>query len=70
MTKYFEFQWKIPVPDALQGGAVCDRWTEEKEAVDFEAECKFTVDDCGFFIAWKSSQRVSKNIGRICLNKW
>ncbi len=28
MTKYFEFQWRIPVPEALLAGAVCDRWTE------------------------------------------
>ena len=59
MTKYVEFGWKRPVPDSLLAGAVCDRWTEEKEAgVDFEPDCKLSVDDCGFFIAWKSESRV------------
>ena len=28
MTKYFELDWKIPVPQPLQDGAVFDRWTE------------------------------------------
>lgn len=30
MTKYFEFAWKIPVPEGIRKVAVCDRWTEVK----------------------------------------
>ena len=28
MTKYCELDWKIPVPQTLVDGAVCDRWIE------------------------------------------
>ena len=28
MTKYFQLDWKRPVPETLQLGAICDRWTE------------------------------------------
>jgi hypothetical protein len=28
MTKYFQLDWKRPVPDALQLGTTCDRWSE------------------------------------------
>ena len=28
MTKKYEFNWRIPVPDILQQGCVFDRWTE------------------------------------------
>ncbi|TRY75722.1 hypothetical protein TCAL_08675, partial [Tigriopus californicus] len=55
MTKFIQLDWKIPVPEDLQLGTNCDRWTEEKEVVDFEADCRVIVDDCGFFIAWKST---------------
>lgn len=59
MTKKFEFNWQIPVPDALLTGCVFDRWTEEKDSSDFEQSCTFKVDEYGFFIYWKSEQRVS-----------
>ncbi len=86
MTKYFELAWKIPVPQPLQDGAICDRWTEvvfltpgsseirvdkvfsslqEKETVDYEPDCTFVVDDCGFFISWKSDSRVKKGCKNI-----
>lgn len=58
MTKYFELDWKRPVSQLLLDGAQCDRWTEEKETVDYEPDCKFFVDDDGFFISWKSDSRV------------
>ncbi|XP_037073033.1 1-phosphatidylinositol 4,5-bisphosphate phosphodiesterase-like isoform X2 [Pollicipes pollicipes] len=54
MTKKFDFNWRIPVPEALTQGCVLDRWTEEKDNVDFEPQCLFRVDEYGFFIYWKS----------------
>lgn len=58
MTKKFEFNWHIPVPEPLLAGCVFDRWTEEKDSSDFEQSCLFKVDEHGFFIYWKSDQRV------------
>ena len=58
MTKYFELNWKIPVPPQLQEGTVGDRWVEDKENFDCEPDCKFKVDDCGFFLSWKSEGKV------------
>lgn len=54
MTKKFEFNWHIPVPEPLLTGCVFDRWTEEKDSTDFEPGCLFKVDEYGFFIYWKS----------------
>lgn len=59
MTKKFEFNWQIPVPEPLLVGAVFDRWTEEKDNTDLELACTFKVDEYGFFIYWKSEGRVS-----------
>ena len=59
MTKYFELDWKIPVPPELQEGTMGDRWVEEKETFDFEPDCKFKIDECGFFISWKSEGKVN-----------
>lgn len=58
MTKKFEFNWQIPVPEPMLLGRVCDRWTEEKDNTDLELNCTFKVDDYGFFIYWKSDGRV------------
>lgn len=58
MTKYFELEWKIPVPPELQEGSIGDRWVEEKETFDFEPDCTFKIDECGFFISWKSDGKV------------
>ncbi|KAK7585909.1 hypothetical protein V9T40_000088 [Parthenolecanium corni] len=57
MTKKFEFNWQIPVPEPLLNGCVFDRWTEEKDSSDNEQNCMFKVDEYGFFIYWKSEQR-------------
>lgn len=58
MTKAFELDWKVPVPAALEAGATLDRWTEEKDHnPDLELDCLFRVDDCGFFLFWKSEGR-------------
>ncbi|XP_068628021.1 1-phosphatidylinositol 4,5-bisphosphate phosphodiesterase [Battus philenor] len=54
MTKKFEFNWQIPVPEPLLQGAVFDRWTEEKDNTELEQNCLFKVDEYGFFIYWKS----------------
>ncbi|XP_063228854.1 1-phosphatidylinositol 4,5-bisphosphate phosphodiesterase isoform X2 [Bacillus rossius redtenbacheri] len=54
MTKRFEFNWHIPVPEPLVQGCVFDRWTEEKDSTDLETGCSFKVDEYGFFIYWKS----------------
>ncbi|XP_046981593.1 1-phosphatidylinositol 4,5-bisphosphate phosphodiesterase isoform X2 [Schistocerca americana] len=54
MTKKFEFDWRIEVPEPLLQGCVFDRWNEEKDSSSFEARCLFKVDEYGFFIYWKS----------------
>ncbi|XP_069116571.1 1-phosphatidylinositol 4,5-bisphosphate phosphodiesterase beta-4-like isoform X2 [Argopecten irradians] len=55
MAKVTEFQWRIPVPQDLQDGAVFDRWDEESSTL--ESNCMVKVDDYGFFIYWKSEGR-------------
>lgn len=72
MTKKFEFNWQIPVPDELLTGAVFDRWTEEKDNTDLELACTFKVDEYGFFIYWKSEGRVSTtyHIGFLINRTW
>ncbi|XP_031629124.1 1-phosphatidylinositol 4,5-bisphosphate phosphodiesterase isoform X4 [Contarinia nasturtii] len=57
MTKKFEFNWQIPVPEPLLAGNTFDRWTEEKDNTDLEIACTFKVDEYGFFIYWKSEGR-------------
>lgn len=57
MTKKFEFNWHIPVPEPLLAGCVFDRWTEEKDSTELEPGCLFKVDDQGFFIYWKAEGR-------------
>ncbi|XP_057651742.1 1-phosphatidylinositol 4,5-bisphosphate phosphodiesterase isoform X2 [Diorhabda carinulata] len=54
MTKKFEFDWHIPIPEPLLTGCVFDRWTEEKDNVVLEQRALFKVDQYGFFIYWKS----------------
>nr|CAD7454173.1 unnamed protein product [Timema tahoe] len=54
MTKKFEFNWHIPVPEPLIQGCLFDRWTEEKDSTELETGCMFKVDEYGFFIYWKS----------------
>ncbi|XP_025992161.1 1-phosphatidylinositol 4,5-bisphosphate phosphodiesterase isoform X2 [Solenopsis invicta] len=54
MTKKFEFNWQIEVPEALRAGCVFDRWTEEKDNTEIELNCMFKVDEYGFFIYWQS----------------
>lgn len=58
MTKKFEFNWQLPVPEELQKGCVFDRWTEEKDNNEFEPGCMFKVDEYGFFVYWKSEGKV------------
>lgn len=55
MTKKFEFDWQIPVPQPLLDGCVFDRWTDEG---GIEPACLFKVDEFGFFIYWKSDGKV------------
>ncbi|KAF2902540.1 hypothetical protein ILUMI_03640 [Ignelater luminosus] len=57
MTKKFEFDWHIPVPEPLLTGGVFDRWTEEKDNIEYEPNAFFRVDQYGFFIYWKSEAR-------------
>ncbi|XP_020283715.1 1-phosphatidylinositol 4,5-bisphosphate phosphodiesterase-like [Pseudomyrmex gracilis] len=54
MTKKFEFNWRIEVPELLRNGGVFDRWFEDKESTEYEPNCLFKVDEYGFFIYWKS----------------
>lgn len=69
MTKKFEFNWQIPVPEPLLAGAVFDRWTEEKDNTDLELACTFKVDEYGFFIYWKSEGRVSTSRFHVMLSR-
>ncbi|XP_073980510.1 no receptor potential A isoform X1 [Rhodnius prolixus] len=57
MTKKFEFNWHVPVPEPLLQGCVFDRWNEDKDSSDIEPNCLFKVDEYGFFIYWKSEGR-------------
>ncbi|BET01285.1 phospholipase C [Nesidiocoris tenuis] len=57
MTKKFEFDWRIPVPEPLLKGCIFDRWSEDKDSSDLEPSCLFKVDEYGFFIYWKSEGR-------------
>lgn len=59
MTKYIELDWKVPVDPSLLDGATCDRWTEDNKdkEVEIETDCKFKVDEDGFFVSWKSPNR-------------
>ena len=61
MTKRFEFNWQIEVPQALLSGCVFDRWTEEKDNTEIELNCTFKVDEYGFFIYWQSEGKASNN---------
>jgi phosphatidylinositol phospholipase C beta len=60
MTKRFEFNWQIEVPEALLDGCVFDRWTEDKDNTEIELNCMFKVDEYGFFIYWQSEGKVLK----------
>lgn len=62
MTKKFEFDWHVPVPEPLLTGCEFDRWTEEKDNVELEQRALFKVDEYGFFIYWKAEARVSYNV--------
>ncbi|XP_072030840.1 1-phosphatidylinositol 4,5-bisphosphate phosphodiesterase beta-4-like isoform X2 [Amphiura filiformis] len=53
MAKSYDFQWQVPIPEALSKGAVFDRYDEE--TVFAEQNCEFKVDEYGFFIYWKSA---------------
>ncbi|GIY42881.1 1-phosphatidylinositol 4,5-bisphosphate phosphodiesterase beta-4 [Caerostris extrusa] len=61
MTKAYEFNWQVPVPEQLLKGCVFDMWEEDKEETNYEPEALFRVDDLGFFIYWKSTG----NYGRV-----
>ncbi|XP_015593431.1 1-phosphatidylinositol 4,5-bisphosphate phosphodiesterase isoform X2 [Cephus cinctus] len=54
MTKRFEFNWQVEVPEPLRTGCVFDRWSEEKDNTEIELNCTFKVDEYGFFIYWQS----------------
>lgn len=58
MTKKFEFNWRIEVPELLRKGSVFDRWFEDKETTEYEQNCLFKVDEYGFFVYWKSDGKV------------
>lgn len=58
MTKKFEFDWQIPVPEPLLTGCVVDRWTEVKDETELEKNVMFKVDEYGFFIYMKSDNKV------------
>lgn len=54
MTKAYEFNWQIPVPEPLLNGCNFDMWEEEKEETIYQQDALFKVDEMGFFIFWKS----------------
>ncbi|GFT90568.1 1-phosphatidylinositol 4,5-bisphosphate phosphodiesterase [Trichonephila clavipes] len=55
MTKAYEFNWQVTVPEPLLKGCVFDMWEEDKEETNYEQDALFRVDDLGFFIYWKST---------------
>lgn len=59
MTKAFKLNWRKEVPEELLTGLTVERWTEDG---DVEQDCIVKVDSCGFFIYWKSENRVSTYI--------
>nr|XP_042901648.1 1-phosphatidylinositol 4,5-bisphosphate phosphodiesterase-like [Parasteatoda tepidariorum] len=61
MTKAYEFNWQVSIPEALLKGCVFDMWEEDKEEINYEPESLFRVDELGFFIYWKSV----RNYGRV-----
>lgn len=69
MTKKFEFNWRIEVPELLTKGAVFDRWFEDKETTEYEPNCLFKVDEYGFFIYWKSDGKVVQFFLAASLNR-
>ncbi|XP_013772515.1 1-phosphatidylinositol 4,5-bisphosphate phosphodiesterase-like [Limulus polyphemus] len=54
MTKAYDFNWHREVPEPLLKGCIFDQWEEEKEQIEYEPKALFKVDECGFFIYWKS----------------
>lgn len=58
MTKKFEYNWRIEVPEFMRTGATFDRWYEDKETTTFEANCVIKVDEYGFFLYWKADGKV------------
>lgn len=65
MTKKFEFDWHIAVPEPLLTGCVFDRWIEEKDNTELEANAQFKVDEYGFFIYWKSEGKVMYSVNLV-----
>ncbi|KAI4480224.1 hypothetical protein M0802_014273 [Mischocyttarus mexicanus] len=45
MTKKFEFNWRIEVPELLRNGSTFDRWFEDKETTEYEPNCIFKDGD-------------------------
>ena len=45
MTKKFDFNWRIPVPETLLQGNSFDKWTEVKKKLKF-AQCPFVWNPC------------------------
>lgn len=73
MTKKFEFNWRIEVPELLRNGSTFDRWFEDKENTEYEPNCLFKVDEYGFFIYWKSDGKVdfpSHYLSRVSKHKF
>ncbi|GAB6030959.1 hypothetical protein CHUAL_007783 [Chamberlinius hualienensis] len=57
MTKQYEFNWRIPVPDFFLKGCVADKWDEDRDQCDLQPNCLFKIDEYGFFLSWKSEGR-------------
>ena len=56
MTKQVEFDWRVPVASQLVAGDVFDRWVESKESAVVESDCRFGVDEDGFFLHWRGEK--------------
>lgn len=54
MTKAYDFNWCVEIPESLLKGCNFDLWEEEKEQIVYEPNALFRVDEFGFFIYWKS----------------
>ncbi|XP_023244004.1 1-phosphatidylinositol 4,5-bisphosphate phosphodiesterase-like [Centruroides sculpturatus] len=62
MTKAFDFNWRVQIPELLLNGCNFDLWEEEKEQLVYEQNAFVRVDEFGFFIYWKSEGKDGQSL--------
>ncbi|XP_055329428.1 1-phosphatidylinositol 4,5-bisphosphate phosphodiesterase beta-4-like [Paramacrobiotus metropolitanus] len=60
MAKQYEFNWQMEVPKQLLEGCSFDRWEEETGEIEFD--CKFKVDEQGFFLYYRSPNSKTETV--------